>query len=229
MGARTATAVLLGAAAVALAAPVCAAGAGRDSAATQRYLTANLKLARIAVAHIPQARAAINGVLAHVRSACPGAAAESPQDPESTQMSNEVIGAMVTTALHVDLPPLRSFVGEVSGLRWSSASVTREVREYARDVRVMSSLAEPDLCGDVRAWAASGFHTLPATTLAFSPRFMESWVALAQVPDGMSRFVRGGQHGLLRAAATLESELAEFEANEVENWGRIMNTLGVHP
>jgi hypothetical protein len=213
----------------ALAAPATAHAAGGDAAATQRYLAENLKLVRIAVAHIPAAKAAIDGVLSHVRSHCPGAAAESPQDPESTQLSNEVIGAMVTSALHVDLPDLRKFVRVDTGLRWSSSGLTRTVREYVSKVATMGGLAIPDVCADVRAWAASGFRTLPAATLSFSPRFMESWVALGEVPAGLSRFISGGQRGLVNAASRLESQLSEFEANEVENWGRIMNTLGLHP
>ena len=219
--------VLAATVAVALSAPSCAVAS--DASATRAYVKANLELARIAAAHIEPARAAIDGVLAHVRQTCPMAAAASPQDAESTQLSNEVIGAMVTTALHVDLPPLKKFVRAIGSLRWSSGRLTREVHEYAAKVNVMGSLPEPDLCGDVRAWAASSFTTLPASNRAFAPRFMASWVALGEIPEDMRRFIGGSLRGLAQQTARYESELSEFEVHEVENWGRIMNTLGLHP
>jgi hypothetical protein len=219
--------VLAATAAVALGAPSCALAS--DASATRAYVKANLELARIAAAHIAPARAAIDGVLAHVRQACPMAAAESPQDPESTELSNEVIGAMVTTALHVDLPPLKKFVRATASLRWSSGRLTREVHEYASKVNTMGSLPEPDLCGDVHAWAASSFKALPAKTLSFSPRFMASWVALGEIPEDMRRFIGGSLDPLARQTARYESELSEFEVHEVATWGRIMNTLGLHP
>jgi hypothetical protein len=211
-----------------LAAPSCA-FASPNAAATRAYLLANLRGVRIAAAHIEPARVAIDGVLAHVRQNCPLAAAESPQDPESTQLSNEVIGSMVTTALHVDLPPLKQFVHATQSLRWSSGALTREVHEYVSKVNTMGSLAEPDVCGDVRAWAASSYKTLPATTLAFSPRFMGSWVALGNIPEGLNRFIGASLRPLVVQAERYESELSEFEVHEVENWGHIMNALGLHP
>jgi hypothetical protein len=219
----------LAAGAVAALAGPASASASSDAASTRAYLEANLSGARIAAAHIGPARAAINGVLAHVRQSCPLAAAESPQDPESTQLSNEVIGAMVTTALHVDLPALRHFVRATQALRWSSAAVTRQVHQYVSQVSTMGSLPEPDVCADVRAWAVSGYKTLPASTLSFSPRFMASWVALAEIPEALGRFIGASLRPLVQQAAGFASELSEFEVHEVENWGRIMDALGLHP
>lgn len=227
MGARAALGTLVLAATIAASAP--AASFASDGAATAAYLTANLRLARTAASHIGAARAAIDGVLAHVRAQCPLAALDSPQDPQSTQLSNEVIGDMVISAIRTDLPALRAFVRATAPLRWSSAPLTHAVREYVSQVRAMGSLSPPDLCGDVRSWAASHFRALPASTLAFSPRFMENWVALGQVPAAMARFEGAPSRALARRASGSETQLAEFEAHEVETWGTIMNALVLSP
>jgi hypothetical protein len=41
---------------------------------------------------------------------------------------------------------------------------------HADEERTIASLALPDVCGDVRAWAASGYHTLPAQTTVYVRR-----------------------------------------------------------
>ncbi len=55
-------------------------------------------------------------VLATVERECPLAAAGSPQNPESTQMSDEVIGAMVIGAAQPDLQAIRAYIRAVAGL-----------------------------------------------------------------------------------------------------------------
>ncbi len=47
----------------------------------------------------------------------------------------------------------------------------------------MLSLSAPNVCAEVKAWAADGFHTLPASTVAFVAKFMPAWVALGYLPQ----------------------------------------------
>jgi hypothetical protein len=71
-------------------APALAAQA--DVAATRAYIQANYALVQSAGSRLAGARVAYRDVLRRVRATCPGAAANSPQNTESTQLSNEVIG-----------------------------------------------------------------------------------------------------------------------------------------
>ncbi len=43
-------------------------------------------------------------------------------------------------------------------------------------------LAMPPVCGDVKAWAASGYQTLPASTTQFDQRFSAEDVGIGEVP-----------------------------------------------
>jgi len=183
-----------------------------------------------AAAGVPRAEQAPLLILAQVQRQCPQAAAHSPQNPQSTQMSDEVIGAMVTKAYRPDLPAMRSFVASVSGLRWSSGALTREVREYAKALKTLAGLAEPALCKDVRSWAASGFTTLPPATASFDARFMPAWVAIGNVFGGNLNRSENSQSRSLAAQATpLEERITEAELKAVESWGKIMNALEIWP
>jgi hypothetical protein len=208
-----------------------AAGAAspRDVAATSAYLQADYRLVRAGVSKIPKVEAALRGVLARVRRECPRAAAGSPQDPQSTELSNELIGALVTAVVHLDLPAGRAFVRAVSPLRWSNARLTAQVQTYARNVRTLVGLAEPHLCADVRAWAASGFRTLPATTTVFAPRFMDAWVALGELPAGLAASTTGAERGLVARIKRMEARFTDLEAREVATWGAAMSALELWP
>ena len=222
---RTVTVLLTCAAALA---PAPALAAGGNQAASAAYLRADARLAQTAAAHIAVGRSAIAGVLARVRGDCPLGAAGSPQNPQSTELSNEVIGGMVTAAIHPDVASIRDFIRTAGSLRWSSGALTAAVHAYVAKLRALVALSQPDVCADVASWSKSGFRTLPPTTLRFSPRFMESWVALGELPEGLAPF-EGAQRGLVRAAETAEGQLSEFEAHEVETWGRIMDVLDLSP
>ena len=129
---RARRAICLAAAAAGLAALAPAAPAvASDSSATQAYIQADYSMVSFAGARVAQAERAPGALLAAVRSECPLAAAGSPQDAESTQLSNEVVGAMVIASYRPALPAIRSFAASVSRLRWSSGSLTREVHAYA--------------------------------------------------------------------------------------------------
>ncbi len=206
-----------------------AAARASDASATETYLRANYALTKVGNAHLGASIAAYKGVLSTVKRDCPLAAAHSPQDPESTELSNEVIGTMVLSAGKVDRPAINAFLHTVSGLRWSSGAVTRAVTGYASSLRKLYGLQVPNLCGDVRAWAASGFKSLPPTTIAFDKVFYPNWVSLGLLPSGLARFESGQGRSLAHGAAGFEYKIANVEAQAVETWGDIMNALELNP
>jgi hypothetical protein len=219
---------VLGAAAAIACVPAAAAHAS-DASVTESYLRANLALVTAGHNHLSSSIAGYRGVLTHVRSSCPHAAIRSPQNPESTQLSNEVIGAMVLSAGNPDRPAIATFLRAVRGMRWSSASVTHAVSSYASMLAALYKLSVPDLCGDVGKWAASGYTALPASTLSFVKVFYPNWVALGLLPPGIGRFESGSARGIARRAEGYERQLTDTEATAVETYGAIMDTLELNP
>jgi hypothetical protein len=222
----------LGAGALAATAALCVtapAARASDVAATQAYVAANYALLRSAGAHLRAAEAAPRKLLARLRRACPGAARGSPQNGQSTQLSNEVIGAMVIAAYRVDLPAIRRFVASVRGLRFSRRALGRAVRSYAGSLRVLAGLAPPSLCADVRAWAAGGFTALPAATVRFDRLFMPNWVTIGMLPRGLARYESAAARSLAGRGAKIELRITDAEAAAVETWGKIIDELGIWP
>jgi hypothetical protein len=209
-------------------APASALGAS-DAATTQAYLQADYRLVQHAATHLSVAGSALDGLLGRVNRECRLAAAGSPQQPQSTELSNEVVGAMIVAAIGSDHASIHEFIRAVTPLRWSSRALTSEVHTYISQMRTMVSLAAPDVCGDVRAWVASGYRTLTAATLSFSPRFMACWVALGMLPERLARFETRSARALAARDEKLEGQISEFEVHRVEEYGKIMNALELSP
>jgi hypothetical protein len=205
------------------------AAGGGNGGATSAYLQANYKLVTAVTSKIPTIEARLHKVLASVRRECPAAAAGSPQNPQSTQLSNEVIGALVMSIVELDRPAGRAFVRSVSPLRWSNGGLTQTVKTYVGKVRTLLALPPPNLCSDVRGWAAGGFTTLTQPTLSFSPVFMAAWVSAGEQPPALARYESGSDRALAARTRKLEQRIADLEAREVETWGAIMNALELWP
>jgi hypothetical protein len=204
-------------------------GAQSDVTATRSYIQANYSLVQSANSVLGRARTAYRGVLSRAETECPGAAANSPQSAQSTQLSYEIIGAMVTAAVQTNVPAATAFVRAVEHLRWSNRRLTSTVRAYAANVKTMATLGHPDLCGDIKAWVASGYRTLSPRTVTFDQRFEPAWVAIGNRPSGLAAYERPDERGLLSRTNQLENRLSDFESEAVETYGKLMNALGVLP
>lgn len=206
-----------------------AAAAQSDAASTRAYVQADYALARYGASHIGRARTTLHQVLRQVEGECPQAAAGSPQDSDSTEVSEEVIGTMVTSIYRSDVQAIDAFVRSTQHLRWGSRSVTNAVRSYVGKLKVMGSLTVPRLCADVRAWAAAGYATLPADTLHFDAQFEPNWVSLGELPPQLVSAAPHEDASLIGRSKALEQQIAEFEAEAAETWRELMNALDVEP
>lgn len=212
------------------AAPACALAGSGAVATTERYIQANYTLVKAGSAKLGAARTAMLGVQRRIEGECTNAAANSPQNPDSTQLSNEIIGAIVIAAYHTDVPAGESFVRAAGGLRWSNHTLTSTVQSYVAKIKVLNRLAPPNVCADVRAWVGGGYRALPASTVRFDEEFMPNWVAIGELPAQLRPYERPSQKAVLRRSNQLESQLTEFEAEDgVETWSQIMNALVVNP
>jgi hypothetical protein len=206
-----------------------ASAAPGDVAATSAYLRAASAALRAAVARLPATNAAVVGLTHRIVGECPLAAAGSPQNEDSEQISNELVGALTVTGYRTEAGPIAAFAHAVKGLHWSNRRLTRAVRTSAAKLRGLSTLAVPEVCGDVRAWAAAGFRTLPAGTVQFDKRYSAVDVEAEEVPLRLlAPYERGSDGALVRRIERFEATLGEFEANAVEYYVSVMDTLELH-
>jgi hypothetical protein len=200
-----------------------------DVATTRTYIQANYALVHYAAMRLGTARSLLDGVLNRARTDCPNAAAGSPQDPQSTMVSYEIIGAMVLAAYHAAQPEINAYIRVAARSHWSSRTLTSSIHAYAGKLTTLSSLAAPNLCADIRAWATSGYKSLPASTVRFDQRFVPAWVALGEVPAQLASYERPDERGTLQRSSQFEEKLTNFEAEAVETYGTLMNALAVNP
>ena len=221
----SATLAALGSCAAMLPSPSFAAS---DVASTEAYVRANYELVSTGHRLSPTARAKIAALRERLRSECGRVVVGSPQDEDSEKLTWEVIGAMTIVGYQPGLAAATKFSRAVSKLSWSNAALTRAVHAYARKGLAEVRTPLPDVCGDLRAWKASGYTALPATTIHFRNTFYENYVGVGFMPKALARYVPASLKALVQRARHYEEAIAEVEAFEVETFGEIIDSLGLN-
>jgi hypothetical protein len=221
----SATLAALGSCAAMLPSPSLAAS---DVATTEAYVRANYELVSTGHRLSHTARAKIAALRQRLRSECGRVVVGSPQDEDSEKLTWEVIGAMTIVGYQPGLAAATKFSRTVSKLSWSNAALTRAVHAYARKGLAEVRTPLPDVCGDLRAWKASGYTALPATTIHFRKTFYENYVGVGFMPNQLKRLVPASLKALVQRARHYEEAIAEVEAFEVETFGEIIDSLGLN-
>jgi hypothetical protein len=209
-------------------APADALGAPQDIAATHAYIRANYAFVSASEASVSTALQNVDRYIHKIGGECPHAGAGSPQDEESQHMSLEAAGALWSVSYGTDPSPSRRFLAAVRGVRWSNPKLTRIAQRYARSMYELSKLPTPNICADVRAWSASGFQTIPASTIRFD-QHVESIEGPAIPTRLLTRYVQAGDRAMLRRMESLEAKLQHTETIVGFNdWDSLLETLGLN-
>jgi hypothetical protein len=226
---KHAISVLVAALAFAATSTPALAGSG-DVAATRAYIQADYTLVHTARVHLTASEADLQSLRRQIGAECPRAAAGSPEDTDSEQLSNELVGAMTVAAIRPDVQAVARFARTVQGLHWSNGALTHKVGAYAVKLKALSILPAPNVCADVRAWAASGYRTLPASNISFDNSYYPVEVGVGEVPARLlGPSEQPDERPVLAHAERIEGQLAETEANAVYTWGHIMESMGLLP
>ncbi len=219
--------VLLAGIALAVAPPAASAKSG-DVATTQALARATDTLVRAARPDIGRALAAVKSFANQTAAQCPQVAKGSPQDHDSEQLDNEVVGAMTAVGYRTAAAPIATFAHAVGGLHWSNRRLTHAVRTFATKLKGLSTLAVPNLCADIGGWVSSGYATLPASTTQFDQRYS----AVDPEAEESPRIIRlatpyatPSDVPVLHRVERFEAQLAEAEATGVAYYTHLMNSL----
>jgi len=197
-----------------------------SSLATRAYVKANYALVGVARANLPTAKAAIASLGTTVSGECPLVAAEAPQDHQAEQLNNEVVGTLEVVAYQPDRESMVAFAHTVRALHWSNSKLTHMVHTYGAKLEGFLTLAAPNICADVKSWAASGYSTLPASTVAFDKGFYAYDIEAEEVSLRLLRpYESATEASLVRRTKQLEAPLAEFEAEAVSDYSEILDSL----
>lgn len=202
--------------------------ASRDVASTRAYVLANYALVRAAHTELHVAEGSIAALNRSLGQQCPKIALEAPQNSQSQLLSKEVAGALWSIVYHTDIGAVDAFVSAVRPLHWSKHKLTVIARRYATSLTQLTELPAPEICADVRAWIASGYKTVPASTLAFDKR-LEA-IGANSIPQRLlAPYERGASiRAIAVRADRLEAQLDDDESSiGFNDWNMLLETIGL--
>jgi hypothetical protein len=138
-----------------------------DVRATRAYLQAQLALYGAASANTRPGATAAEELAARLGRECPSVAANAPHASAAYhELIAETSFAVGLAYVAPIQQALRGVIGTLSSLRWSNRKLTARVRVQAVEYALLA-LPVPDVCGDWRAWATSGYKATPPGTKRF--------------------------------------------------------------
>jgi hypothetical protein len=208
--------------------PASASAAPRDTASTQAYLKAAHTALQAVVSKWSTVEASIHALDVRFHSECPNVGAGSPQNEEEQKLSYEVAGALWATGYHTDINVVRTFVKAVAPLKWSNPAITRDARRFTKGLQEMATLSVPNLCGDVRTWAAGGYKAVPADTAQYDSH-VEA-IEVKEIPRGLLLpYLPASDRALLVQTEHLATRFEELEFSRGQvDWNTALETLGLN-
>jgi len=147
-----------------------------DRSSTSKFVAAWSRVVQAESAMHGQEAAAANALIGHVESTCPDALPKNLADGTAAEQrtglafSLEATLEMLRAVIGPTQPATRRALGVIAPLRWTSATLNREVATFVREERAASP-PPPDLCEQAEAAAKSGFTVVPRATARFvAPR-----------------------------------------------------------
>src|SRR6202042_2695080 len=126
------------------------------------------------------------------------------------KVSHEAVDALWSLSYSADAGPIGSFVKAVKALSWSNPNLTHIAQHYAKTLQALAALPLPNLCGDVRTWAASDFRTIPETTLP-ADQLAESIEGHPIPPKLLAPYERPSDKSIVERTTRLETKLTNTE------------------
>lgn len=205
-----------------------AAAPHRDTSSTHTALLAAYTTLRAVVNTWPTEEASFHMLDQKFAAECPDVGAGSPQNEPEQRLSYEVAGALWATGYHTDAGIARAFIRTVSPLRWSNPALARRMNKFITGLREMIALQVPDLCGDVRAWTASGYQTIPESTLRYD-QHVEAINVEVPSPRMLAPYIQPSERGLLTRVQHLITRFEELEfVTGQRSWIALLEVLGLN-
>jgi hypothetical protein len=235
----------------------------QDRAATRAYLEAELTYAQALLAAAPVSKEREEALARQVSTECPGAIASAPfmellppaQPPErvptSRQRGEQRRLQRQWEDLRLELgftlaePPTNAlrqaglaYARKVETLRWTDRGLTTRQHQDAEELERELLITPPNLCADMRVWAASGYQRISAGTQAFEREFnavLRPSLEALQGESGRSayrsesplRYAGPREKALARELARLKRERAPSLKRSAAVSGRIERSLGI--
>jgi len=241
---------LVGACLLLLAADAGAVVATPDTAATHDYLLARYEYTQALVAGASASIKSVTALEGQLAAECPGvlsgAPKEGPGEPTSStarqsgererseqQLSTlreELDAGLHAASMSANLGAFQTFEAKVSPLQWSNPAVAALLHWDLAEASRRDARPAPEICPDMKAWAASSYHRLSPASAAFRTAEMQ---AGESAPAGsLSRFLEpyedASDRALIASSKRLLLSLSKtYAASRAASQEHLMRTLGL--
>lgn len=213
-----------------LVAPSAASAGSSNAASTHTLILAGYSFGRESEGRMSTMRKAVEAQKRSLLRQCPDAAANSPQNEESYQLSYEAAGALWSAGYGADAGPIAKFVRATRGLHWTNAKLNGAFKRFVDGLHGLSTLAMPHVCKDIASWKASGFLNVPAVTKSFDIR-VEALEAKPPPPRLLQPYTQTGEErALLTQVQRITTKLLNFETQVGgDAWYALTEGLDLNP
>ena len=156
-----------------------------DSSSTGKFVAASSGAVRAELASQGKEEAAVNALINHVQSVCPGAVPASLKTGTAAgqrawqALSGEALAEVTLRVIDPIRPAEQRAIRAIAPLRWTSSTLNRQVAAFAQQGRAALALHPPDVCAQARAAAAAGFASVPPATTTFLAHYRAALPASA--------------------------------------------------
>lgn len=201
-----------------------------DNAATHAFLRTRLALVRSFMAGLPTGKRRMNSFIAKVCAECPRALRGAPvvrSDGSAGGLTDQGLIALqgleglAIAQRSVDAAAVEGFASTLRRLRWHDQRLTALVHTFSEIETEQVKMHAPDLCGEIKAWAVSGYRTVPQDTPEppekHRPALRRELAALGCLSLGLPEHAVVTEmrryEGTGEQPTTRQVELAEFRLN----------------
>jgi hypothetical protein len=148
---------------------------------------------------------------------------------------DQEIDQTITAKADRDLrDPYDAYIATVHRLGWSNATITALVRQQAASYQEALAKLPVAACAEMRAWAASGFHRLPAGSKSFaaSKQARDKRAVIGDLEELLRPYESLADRAIIRRTEAVEERQREADrASAVEQLAvyRMESTLGEKP
>jgi hypothetical protein len=153
-----------------------------DMKATGAFLTAGYVLLQAELAQAPAAEAAVAQLANTIGSECAGVLQGAPPEPPTgssfarsvgertrqeeqlSALESELAEALFLSYQQASRQAWLAYAAALRPLHWSKSLINAEVHEHVAELEAEMAAPVPNACADMKAWVASGYHTLAAGT-----------------------------------------------------------------
>ncbi len=163
------------------------------------------------------------------RAAAGGAQARGQAEARSRTRSSSKLAAALSQP---DQQATTVFAGAVEPLRWSNPAVAQSVHLEVTELEEQLGIASPDVCADMRAWVASGYTTLSASTKElFSSReaIARRTLGVRPILPLLAPYENAGDRALIDKTKQVEHRELGPLKTVLHAFAALQRTLGVTP